>query len=314
MMTTRLDTIPVFYTPRMVADSESFSPSAAKPAAVAASWRRLGVPLSFHEPEPTTMAQLALAHAPGYVADVMQRRRSNGFGNRSAMIAQTLPFTNGAMLAAAREALRNGLVAAATCSGFHHATYDAGGGFCTFNGLMVAACVLLQESVVRRVGILDFDQHWGNGTADIIKRLGLEGQVSHFHPSMVAGIEYRPSLFLRQIPEIAEQFADCDLVLYQAGADPHIDDPLGGWLTTEDLKERDRQVFRSFFRMGIPIAWNLAGGYQRDENGSIRPVLDIHDNTLMACAEVHPGGACPSIDISQQPSGSSVGSVQTLHA
>ena len=31
--------------------------------------------------------------------------------------------------------------------------------------------------------------------------------------------------------------------------------------------------------------WNLAGGYQRDAGGGIRPVLDIHDNTLVAFAE-----------------------------
>jgi len=314
MMVASLNTIPVFYTPRMVADSGGFSPSAAKPAAVVASWRRLEIPLTIHEPQPVTMEHLALAHAPKYVDDVMQLNRSNGFGNRSKTIARTLPYTSGAMLSAAREAIGNGRIAAATCSGFHHATYDTGGGFCTFNGLMVAACALLKEGVVRRVGILDFDQHWGNGTADIIKRLQLDNQVRHFHPSMVSKLEYRPGLFLRQIPEIAEQFADCDLVLYQAGADPHIDDPLGGWLTTEDLKERDLQVFRYFARMGIPVAWNLAGGYQRDATGSIRPVLDIHDNTLMACAEVYLGCTSPSLDVWQLPVGASTGFSQHLQA
>jgi acetoin utilization deacetylase AcuC-like enzyme len=34
--------------------------------------------------------------------------------------------------------------------------------------------------------------------------------------------------------------ADCEVLLYQAGADPHINDPLGGWLTTAQLRERDR--------------------------------------------------------------------------
>ena len=32
---------------------------------------------------------------------------------------------------------------------------------------------------------------------------------------------------------------------------------------------------------GIPIAWNLAGGYQRDAEGSISPVLDIHRTTAL---------------------------------
>ena len=79
----------------------------------------------------------------------------------------------------------------------------------------------------------------------------------------------------------------CDFVLYQAGADPHIDDPLGGWLTTKKMKERDMLVFSVAKRIGVPIAWNLAGGYQQDEDGGIRPVLDIHDNTMKECAAIY---------------------------
>ena len=74
-------------------------------------------------------------------------------------------------------------------------------------------------------------------------------------------------------------------MLYQAGADPHINDPLGGWLTTEQLYRRDARVFDGLRKMCIPVAWNLAGGYQRDAAGTIRPVLTIHDNTLHAFAE-----------------------------
>ena len=81
--------------------------------------------------------------------------------------------------------------------------------------------------------------------------------------------------------------SDCDVILYQAGADPHINDPLGGWLTTEQLAERDQIVFTMAKRLGIPIAWNLAGGYQTDEDGGIRPVLDIHDNTMRICHETY---------------------------
>ena len=55
----------------------------------------------------------------------------------------------------------------------------------------------------------------------------------------------------------------CDLILYQAGADPHIDDPLGGWLTTKQLQQRDKRVFSASAEWKIPVAWNLAGGYQR---------------------------------------------------
>ena len=78
---------------------------------------------------------------------------------------------------------------------------------------------------------------------------------------------------------------DCDVILYQAGADPHVDDPLGGWLTTEQLRERDRRVFESAQRLGVPIAWNLAGGYQEP----LSKVLEIHDNTMRECERVYGG-------------------------
>jgi acetoin utilization deacetylase AcuC-like enzyme len=84
--------------------------------------------------------------------------------------------------------------------------------------------------------------------------------------------------------------ADCDVVLYQAGADPHLDDPLGGWLTTEQLRRRDAGVFASFREIGVPVAWNLAGGYQKAADGSIPRVLEIHDNTAIECVRTFARG------------------------
>jgi acetoin utilization deacetylase AcuC-like enzyme len=79
------------------------------------------------------------------------------------------------------------------------------------------------------------------------------------------------------------------MLLYQAGADPHVDDRVGcRFLTTEELLRRDVAVFEACARLGLPVAWNLAGGYQEDRAlpwpSSIQKVLDIHDNTLRACA------------------------------
>lgn len=278
--------IPVFYTPKLVAEAHSFSPSASKPALVIESWQSLGIPIDILVPLPVSEAEICLAHEPRYVARVLACQADNGFGNRLPAVAQSLPFTSGAFVAAAREAVFNGKVAVAPVSGFHHACYGHGGGFCTFNGLVVAAQVLKREGLARRVGILDFDQHFGDGTHDIIRTLNLCDWLSQYS----AGAEYRShdqaEDFLKRIPQLVERFADCDVLLYQAGADPHVADPLGGWLTTTQLAERDRLVFDSARTWGLPVAWNLAGGYQE----SIRRVLDIHDNTLKACAEVYLGG------------------------
>ena len=189
------------------------------------------------------------------------------------------------MLVAAREALSNGQVACAPVSGFHHAGYAGGGGFCTFNGLMITALALKREGRVSRVGILDLDQHWGDGTHDIIRYLGLDW-VSHHSPGPESPRASDAARYLRRLPAIVGSFHDCDLLLYQAGADAHVDDPLGGWLTSEQLAERDRIVFDVTSTIGVPVAWNLAGGYQRDADGGIEPVLAIHRRTMVACISV----------------------------
>lgn len=276
----------MFYSDRMVAASGSYSPSAEKPAAVVASWRNLAIALRFFEPVAATLEVLSAAHDPEFVRTVLSCATPNGFGNHSAAVAASLPFTVGAMVDAARHARTYGGAAVAPCAGFHHARYADVGGFCTFNGLMVAACALRLEGAAR-VGILDFDHHYGDGTQDIIERLGAANWCPHYSAGRHFHRPGQAALFLDSLPALVSTFEACDVVLYQAGADPHVDDPLGGWLTTAQLRHRDSLVFRGLNQMNVPVAWNLAGGYQRDAADGIAPVLHIHDNTLRACAEVY---------------------------
>ena len=278
----KLTAIRVFYTPLMVADSGGFSPSAAKPKAVMESWRKLDIPLTVIAPEPVSVEDIARAHLPAFVDAVLSCQVENGFGNSSEAVAKSLPYTSGAMLAAAREALRNGKVAVAPCAGFHHACYAYPRGFCTFNGLMVTALALHASGEVKRVGILDFDQHYGDGTDNIIEHLKIKW-IKHYSAGKYYGFTGEAKRFLMSIPGLVKRMQSCDVILYQAGADPHIDDPLGGWLTTEQLYERDLIVFETAAELGISIAWNLAGGYQTP----LRKVLQIHDGTMRACGKVY---------------------------
>lgn len=275
-----MNAIPVFFCEQMVADIASFSPSAGKPRHVMESWLRLGIPLHVMEPVSASVAQLCMAHDRDYVTGVLACRECNGFGDKNPAVATSLPWTSGAMLSAAREALGNGSVAVAPVSGFHHAGYDFGGGYCSFNGLLVTSIILLTEEKVLRVGILDLDMHWGNGSEDILRKLRLTDVVLHYS----AGAKwYKPSQaksFLKVLPSIVELFAGCDVLLFQAGVDVHIDDPMGGWMNTAEIFERDKIVFQVARRIGLPVAWALAGGYQQP----LRRVLDLHDNTLIACA------------------------------
>ncbi len=277
--------IPVFYSSKMVADSQSASPSAAKPVKVVESWQQKFA-IEIIEPVPVSFEELARAHDLDYVDNVLTGSTANGFGNCSLDVAMSLPYTSGAMLSAAKYAIKTKSAVAAPCSGFHHAGYYSGEGFCTFNGLMVTA-LAPKEMGVSRVGILDLDMHYGNGTDNIIQKLGAQAWIKHY----TGGKKYTEAEqvveFFQELPLIVAGMSECDIVLYQAGADPHINDPYGGWLTTEQLRMRDAIVFDGLKALEMPVAWNLAGGYQVEPDGSIPKVLEIHDNTMFECVRVY---------------------------
>ncbi len=289
MVSQRLSAIPVFYAANLLADAESFSKSAGKPRLVVEEWRHAGLEIDVRPVPPASEADLCLAHDPEYVRGVLARSIDNGFGNRSPSVAHSLPYTSGAMVAAARKALETGC-ASAPVSGFHHAHYDAGAGFCTFNGLIVAARKLIAEHAVERVLILDCDMHYGDGTEAIIERLGLAETIENLTFGRWFDEPVQVPEYLAQLRESAERFKSFDLILYQAGADVHVDDPLGGVLTTAEMIQRDRIVFEAARSASVPVAWNLAGGYQQP----LKKVVALHVNTMRECARVYANVSRPS--------------------
>lgn len=278
--------IPVIYTAEMSVSTQSFSPSANKPRQVVDDWLMRDMPVTLVAPEPIAVADLYLAHDPKHVDFILAGEKPNGFGNRDTAVAESLLYTTGAMYEAAHLALANGKVACAPVSGFHHAGWGFSGGFCTFNGLMVTLYKLRDRGLIKRAAILDLDMHYGNGTEDIITLLGSQSWIEHYSNSFTAD---QAEGFLKDLPAILEKWAasEPDILLYQAGADSHIDDPLGGYLTTAQMRRRDRIVFETCEKLGIPVAWALAGGYQRDGMGSIKPVLRLHRATMEECAKVY---------------------------
>lgn len=281
-----MEKIPVFFCDQMTAlNPGSFSPSAGKPAKVVESWLEHEWPIEIIEPDAVSQSQFELAHDPNYVEQILSLKIDNGFGTKSRAVADSLPYTTGSLLSAARHVMKYGGVACSPTSGFHHACFNHGGGFCTFNGLMVTAITLKQEGLVNRVGILDFDFHFGNGTEDIIKTLGIDW-IKNITNSKGYNAK-SPALFLKQLPDMIASMIDCDLILYQAGADAHEDDPLGGFLSSEQMRKRDRTVFEVAKSWDLPLVWNLAGGYQTEllpsGKTSIQKVLDIHDTTMYEC-------------------------------
>lgn len=292
----------VYYSEKQsTSENNSISPSAQKPELVVDDWLKKEYPVEIVSNfAPLSKDDICLAHDDQYVHDVFNGERNNGFGNRIPAVNKTLFFTNASFYAAAREALDSSSITCSPTSGFHHAGYygfEGLGYFCTFNGLVIAAQKLIQDDEINRIGIIDLDHHDGNGTRDIIEKMDLK-YVEHYslgeeHNKINKQINskgneiYFPSNYdwrggiyakewLKILPEFVAAFEDCDIVFYQAGADPHVDDPYGGALTDEQLRERDRIVFTTLRKADIPIVWNLAGGYLPN----IQDTINIHTATL----------------------------------
>ena len=264
----------------MLAPVQGYSPSAAKPGQVMQAWLALWPDLLIRPAIPASEQDFCRAHDENYVRDVFSKRTANGFGTRSDEVNASLPYTSGALLTAARWALADKTIVVAPVSGFHHAGHDSCEGFCTFNGLMVTALALQAEHLALKVGILDYDYHYGDGTVDIINVLNAK-HIVHITAGKRYKEPHQANAFMHNIDIDLDELSQCDIVLYQAGADPHIDDPLGGFLTTEQLAQRDEKVFQGLRKRGIPVAWDLAGGYQKP----LSKVIVIHENTMRACIE-----------------------------
>ena len=83
------------------------------------------------------------------------------------------------------------------------------------------------------------------------------------------------------LPSTLDSFRP-DLILYQAGVDPHADDRLGRLaLSDEGLDARDRTVMREARRRGIPLASTMGGGYGEDRMA----VAERHAACMIRLAE-----------------------------
>jgi len=130
--------------------------------------RREGLFLDVQMPAPATEEELRRVHRESYVDLV--RNLGEGFVDpETAVHPGTFDIATlaaGAVLQATRAAVRDGRPALALVRPpGHHAGPDYGGGFCYLNNVAVAAAD--QVASGRRVAILDYDAHHGNGTRDI---------------------------------------------------------------------------------------------------------------------------------------------------
>lgn len=170
----------------------------------------------------------------------------------------------------------------------HHAERRNAMGFCLFDNVAVAAAAALARGL-ERVAILDFDVHYGNGTADIFRGdarvLVCNTYQYPLYPFWAngggdanlvdaplapgaGGREFREAVMALWQPAIA-RFAP-ELVLVSAGFDAHRDDPLANLLLVEaDYRWIGAQV-RDWSERSADgrVVATLEGGYQLAALGS----------------------------------------------
>lgn len=230
---------------------------------------------------------IGMAHDWNYTVGVLDKRIDNGFGKRNDDLTRAIVASNYNFLAAARHVATGRGIACSATQGFHHAHYDHNYGYCTFNGLMVAAAHLLHDRTVEKVLIIDGDAHHGDGTDDIIGVHGFEDSVVNVTSDTMRGVvdNYDSATWYTFVDALIEIHKP-GIIMYQAGADAWEKDPYGaGYLGMTGLMARDRGVFLAAKQNGVGLVWNLAGGY----SDPMQKVIDIHLNTLRMCDEVYYG-------------------------
>ncbi|UCE14890.1 MAG: histone deacetylase [Candidatus Heimdallarchaeota archaeon] len=171
----------------------------------------------------------------------------------------------------------------------HHATRTSPGGFCIFNNIAIAAELVLHEKKYDRVAIIDFDHHFGNGTAYIheknpnilyisthadprisypgcgfVEEIG-EAEGRGYNISIPLG--YRSSeadikfAFEELILPVIQQFQPNFLAI-SAGFDAFEKDPIGVLgVTSEGFSMIGAYILKISSELNIPFANFLEGGY-----------------------------------------------------
>jgi acetoin utilization deacetylase AcuC-like enzyme len=250
----------------------------------------------FFQPQKPHPSIIELVHERSYIENYLQgtldykAQRKIGLPWSKELVNRTCIAVGGTILTA-KLALKHGL-ACNTAGGTHHAFPSYGSGFCIFNDLAIAASLLLVENLVEKILIVDLDVHQGDGTAYIFKNnsnvftfsmhceANFPGvkQTSDLDLPLAVGMEDEEYLQIlgKYLPELLTQVQP-DLVLYDAGVDPHHGDRLGKLaLTDTGLFRREMQVLTTCIAAGYPVACVIGGGYADDINALVYRHSLIH--------------------------------------
>ena len=274
----------------------------------------LNTALQRREPNPASLTDIELAHDRMYVAGL--RGLSDNLSDEVAAggpdHAQVDPDTSinvhswDAILRAAGAALdaTDAVIAGELSNAFcavrppgHHATRNKAMGFCFVNNVAVAAKYALQRHGLKRVAIIDFDVHHGNGTEDIVagdQRILMCSFYQHpFYPACdhqtadnlvnlpvaahTRGMDIRELIDLMWLPRLEAHKPE--MVFISAGFDSHREDDMGELSLVEQdyvwITERLMDVARRHAKGRIVSC--LEGGY---DFSSLGRSVEAHVRTL----------------------------------
>jgi acetoin utilization deacetylase AcuC-like enzyme len=241
-------------------------------------------------------AQLELVHSTRHVRSIIDLCAAGGGAIDPDTFVGESSFRAALHAAGGACAMTSALIAGEARVGFcgvrpsgHHAEAERAMGFCLFNNVAAAAAAAIAELGLRRVFVLDWDVHHGNGTAEIfrtrsdvlfasIHEAGLfpgtgpledsgsgAGEGYTINLPVPAGSEERlwTTLLDRVVLPAAAAF-EPDLVLISAGFDAHAEDPLANCrLQTGSFAEMAMRARDMALAAGIPLGVVLEGGYNR---------------------------------------------------
>jgi len=169
-----------------------------------------------HEPRSATEEEILRVHTARHWRNISEDN----------LLYNTALLSAGASLEAADTAAYGKHAFALCRPPGHHASADSCWGFCYFNNIAIAVSHLLDHRKINSALIVDFDLHFGDGTANIFR--GNEA-VTFWHSRESSRLHYLENL-KRDLREVKT-----DLVAVSAGFDRGIND-WGGMLTVEDYR------------------------------------------------------------------------------
>lgn len=228
---------------------------------------------------------LEIAHCSDYLSRFINNQQSKAEQRRMGLpwskelLRRSLISPNGTFLTA-QLALQNG-IACHLAGGTHHAHFNFASGFCIINDLAITAKALLAQHKVNSVVIFDCDVHQGDGTATILenesraftcsihckKNFPVRKAKSDLDvelPVEITEQEYLTTVAETLLKVIEQQ--QPDLILYDAGVDIFIDDPLGLLSISGDgISRREEIVLEICKENNIAVATVIGGGYDNDQ-------------------------------------------------